>query len=111
MRAAEVYGMDLRASCLVTLSGCETGRSEVRPGDDPVSIATSFLHSGAGAMLVSLWKVEDAATARLMELFYRKWIGEKTSKARALREAKMELQSGAFSHPRQWAAFVLIGAP
>ena len=83
----------------------------MRPGDDPVSISTAFLHSGAGALLVSLWKVEDDATALLMEKFYSKWIREGSSKARALREAKLELSRGAFTHPRQWGAFVLIGEP
>ena len=60
-------------------------------------------------MLVSLWKVEDEATATLMATFYRKWIGEGKSKAQSLREAKLEMAAGPFSHPRQWAAFVLIG--
>lgn len=111
LRAAEVYGLDLRRSCLVTLSGCETGANEIRPGDDPVSISTAFLHSGAGAMLVSLWKVEDEATATLMATFYKKWIGDGKSKAQSLRETKLEMAAGRFSHPRQWGAFVLIGEP
>ncbi|MCZ6792722.1 MAG: CHAT domain-containing protein, partial [Planctomycetota bacterium] len=111
LRAAEIYGLDLRRSCLVTLSGCETGANEVRPGDDPVSISTAFLHSGAGAMLVSLWKVEDEATATLMATFYKKWIGDGKSKAQSLRETKLEMAAGRFSHPRQWGAFVLIGEP
>ncbi len=111
LRAGEVYGLDLSSSCLVTLSGCETGKNEVRPGDDPVSLSTAFLHSGASSLLVSLWKVEDEATAELMKRFYSKWIGEKKSKARALREAKTELSMGAYRHPRQWGAFILIGEP
>jgi CHAT domain-containing protein len=111
LRASEVYSMDLRRSRLVALSGCETGRSQVFPGDDAVSLATAFLHSGASSLLVSLWKVEDQATAALMKSFYRKWIQEGKDKARALRESKLELLEGSFSRPRQWAAFVLIGQP
>src|SRR5262249_6543531 len=76
LRASEVYGLDLRRSRLVTLSGCETGKSQVFPGDDTVSIGTAFLHSGASSLLVSLWKVEDRATAALMKSFYRKWVQE-----------------------------------
>ncbi|MCH2376178.1 MAG: CHAT domain-containing protein, partial [Planctomycetes bacterium] len=96
---------------LVALSGCETGKNEVRAGDDPVSISTAFLHSGASSLLVSLWRVEDEATSVLMKTFYAKWIGEGKSKSQALRETKIEMASGRFSHPRQWAAFILIGAP
>jgi CHAT domain-containing protein len=81
------------------------------PGDDTVSIATSFLHAGASSLLVSLWKVEDRATAELMKSFYRRWLSDGSDKAKALRESKLELLGGAFAHPRQWAAFVLIGEP
>ena len=111
LRACEVYGMDLRRSRLVALSGCETGRSQVFPGDDTVSLATAFIHSGASSLLVSLWKVEDQATAALMKSFYRKWIQEGKDKAKALRESKLELLESPYSQPRQWAAFVLIGQP
>ncbi|MGQ9592714.1 MAG: CHAT domain-containing protein, partial [Planctomycetota bacterium] len=111
LTAAEVLGLDLRRSRLVALSGCETGRGRVLPGDDTVSVSTAFLHAGARALLVSLWKVEDRATALLMASFYRKWLGEGRDKARSLREAKLELVAGEFSRPRFWSAFVLMGEP
>lgn len=111
LRASEVLGHDLRRSRLVALSGCETGRGRVLPGDDTVSVSTAFLHAGARALLVSLWKVEDSATALLMGSFYRKWLGEGRDKARSLREAKLELLAGEFSRPRFWSAFVLVGEP
>ena len=79
--------------------------------EDPVGIGTAFLQSGAGALLVSLWKVEDDATAELMQAFYKRWIedgGE--SRVRALRVAKLALIAGhGGSAPRRWAPFVLIG--
>ncbi len=111
LRASEVYALDLRRSRLVALSGCETGRSQVSPGDDAVSIGTAFLHSGASSLLVSLWKVEDQATAALMKAFYEKWVREGKDRGRALRESKIELMASRFPHPRQWGAFVLMGEP
>ena len=79
----------------MALSGCETGRTRCGAGEDPVGIGTAFLHSGAGALLVSLWKVDDQATAELMKAFYRKWIdGGDAGRARALREAKLALLEG-----------------
>ncbi|HVR76547.1 MAG TPA: CHAT domain-containing protein [Planctomycetota bacterium] len=111
LRASEIYALDLRRSQLVALSACETGKSQVRPGDDTVSLGTAFLHAGASALLVSLWKVEDEATSALMKAFYGKWIREGKEKGRALREAKLELMAGSFPHPRQWGAFVLLGEP
>lgn len=111
LRAAEVFGIDFRRSRLITLSGCETGRIDVGPGDDPVGLGTAFLHSGARALLVSLWKVEDEATSTLMENFYREWLADgQGNRARALRQAKLKMiRQGTFTNPRQWAAFVLIG--
>lgn len=111
LRASEVYGLDLRRSRLVALSGCETGRGRTLPGDDTMGIATAFLHAGARSLLVSLWKVEDRATSALMRAFYRKWVDEGKRGAEALRESKLELLAGGFPHPRQWAAFVLVGDP
>ncbi len=111
LRTAEVFGIDLRRSRLVTLSGCETGRFDVRAGDEPVGLGTAFLHSGARALLLSLWRVEDEATAVLMERFYRTWLADTdVDRADALRRAKLSMiREGTFRHPRQWAAFVLVG--
>lgn len=109
LKAWEIYAMDLKGNRLVTLSGCETGRNEIQGGDDPVGLATAFLHCGAGALLVSLWKVEDAATAELMSLFYDYWIRRGRDRVDALRQAKLAMLKGKYSHPRQWAAFVFVG--
>ena len=109
LRAWEIYSLDLKGNRLVTLSGCETGRNKVQGGDDPVGLATAFLHCGAGALLVSLWKVEDAATAELMRLFYDNWIRHGRERVDALRQAKLAMLKGKYSHPRQWAAFVFVG--
>ncbi len=107
--ACEVYALDLRRKRLVTLSGCETGRSVVATAEEPVGIGTSFFHCGVASMLVSLWRVEDAATAELMKSFYRKWLDDGMDCAAALRAAKLEMMRGSFGHPRQWAAFVFLG--
>ncbi len=109
LRAWEIYSLDLKGNRLVTLSGCETGRNEIQGGDDPVGIATAFLHCGAGALLVSLWKVEDEATAELMKLFYEQWIRNGRDRVDALRQAKLAMLKGKYRHPRQWAAFVFVG--
>ena len=111
LRASEVLGLNLRGSHLVALSGCETAKVDVLPGDDTVSIGAAFLHAGAGALLASLWKVEDQATAALMRAFYERWVGEKNDKVHSLRQAKLALLRGEFRHPRQWSSFVLIGEP
>ena len=61
------------------------------------------------ALLVSLWKVEDEATAELMKLFYEQWIRNGRDRVDALRQAKLAMLKGKYRHPRQWAAFVFVG--
>jgi CHAT domain-containing protein len=83
------------------------------------------LQAGARSLLVSLWKVDDQATALLMERFYENWLRRghdssevPVSKVKALREAKRWLRSyeneageRPFAHPYYWSAFVLLGDP
>ena len=69
-----------------------------------------FLYSGAKSVLSSLWRIEDRASLRFMESFYKHLMkGEK--KDTALRLAKIEMLKSKQSHPKHWAAFILIGDP
>jgi CHAT domain-containing protein len=102
---------DLRlpGTSLVVLSGCETGLGDLR-GGDVLGLSRAFLHAGAKALLVSLWRVPDEATARLMEAFYQR-LARGTPPAEALCEAQRELLvETEYTHPRQWAGWVLISS-
>ena len=71
-----------------------------------------FLYAGARASVVSLWDVNDAATAALMKRFYS-GLRQGMRKDEALRAAKRALAQGpqpAWRHPYFWAAFVPVGA-
>ena len=94
---------------LVTLSACQTGLGRVS-GDGMLGLGRSFLVAGARSVLVSLWSVDDDATADLMAGFYRAYFdGE--SKAAALQRAMQSLRSRPeFSGPSFWAPFLLLGA-
>ncbi len=94
---------------LVTLSACETGRAKVAAGDELIGLGRGFLYAGAGALLVSLWRVADASTMHLMERMYQA-LRAGTSKAAALREAQRSaLAQDRQLHPASWGAFQLIG--
>jgi CHAT domain-containing protein len=96
---------------LVTLSACESGRAQVVPGDELIGLGRGFLYSGAGALVASLWRVNDALTVTLMEHFYRALCGG-ASKASALRDAQCKiLKAEPRLHPAYWGAFQLIGDP
>ena len=65
-------------SRLVFLSGCETGlgvagSTSFAPGEDYVTLAQAFLHSGADNVVATLWRVEDDGASTFTEAFYRRW--------------------------------------
>lgn len=102
----EAAGLDLHCR-LVTLSACETGVSAVAPGDELLGLARGFLMAGAGSLLVSLWAVDDSATADFMARFYGE-MQAGASPATALRAAQLHALD-AMPHPFFWSPFVLIG--
>ena len=108
LTVAEAAELELQAG-LVTLSACESGRSRVVEGDELLGLTRAFLGSGAASLIVSLWLVNDASTAQLMEEFYR-CLQAGQSKAAALRAAQRTLLATK-SHPYYWAPFVLVGQP
>jgi len=79
---------------LVTLSACESGLGRHGGGDGLLGFAQAFLMAGSRSVCLSLWQVDDTATALLMDRFYRNLLGKRPDgakpmpKAAALREAK-----------------------
>jgi CHAT domain-containing protein len=77
-----------------------------------VGLSRAFLYAGAASLLMSLWRVEDQATARLMDCFYRTLLAGRRKPA-ALCQAQLALLRGEegdhYRHPYFWAPFFLIG--
>jgi CHAT domain-containing protein len=92
---------------LVTLSACESGRSQVMGGDENIGLVYAFLSAGAATLLVSQWLVHDEIAARFMDQWYTQLAGA-TDLAAALRTAQLSLLAD-YPHPYYWAPFVLIG--
>ena len=68
------------------------------------------MYAGAPRVVVSLWKVDDAATAELMGRFYEGMLRQKLRPAAALRAAQLWMwQESEWKAPYYWAAFVLQG--
>lgn len=110
--------MRLRLTCLlVTLSACETGQGHLGGGDDLAGLRWAFLYAGADALILSLWRVEDRSTARLMDTLYAGLVSRRPGpKDVALQRAQRAVLTYAgdattppTSHPYFWAAFQLVG--
>ena len=61
----DILGLDLHAG-LVTLSACETGLGRLERGEGVLGLTRAFMAAGAQSVVVSLWKVNDRSTARLI---------------------------------------------
>ena len=83
---------------LVVLSACESGLGRAAGGEGYLGFAQPLFAKGARSLVLSLWKVDDDATALLMTRFYQNLLGTRAGlksplpKAEALAEAKAWLR-------------------
>ncbi|MFO0757774.1 MAG: CHAT domain-containing tetratricopeptide repeat protein [Byssovorax sp.] len=111
MTALEAAGLDLEGTRLVTLSACETGLGEIQGGEGVHGLRRALTIAGAETMVMSLWKVDDAATRDLMIGYYRR-LRRGEGRSDALRAAKLEMRAQArTAHPYAWASFIVSGDP
>lgn len=113
----ELSGIKLDCD-LITLSACETGRGKLVSGEGVLGLPRLLLGTGANSVLMTLWKVDDLFTSRLMQEFYYQFLKEKLPKADALAEARRIILNRAnegaplfYQHPLYWGCFTLFGDP
>ncbi len=109
LRALEIYNLNLPAE-LVVLSACQTGLGKEIKGEGLVGLTRGFMYAGAARVVVSLWNVNDKATADLMTKFYEKMLKQGERPAAALRAAQVEMwKQKQWQSPYYWAAFTMQG--
>ncbi|HEY7214102.1 MAG TPA: CHAT domain-containing protein [Thermoanaerobaculia bacterium] len=109
LRVHDIYRLSLPAD-LVVLSACETALGQEVRGEGLIGLTRAFFVAGARRVLVSLWPVEDRATAELMRRFYRELLHNHRSPAAALQAAQNSLrQEPGWKARYYWAGFVLQG--
>ncbi len=110
LQAYEVAKMELNAE-LVVLSACQTGYGKFEKGNGTASLARAFMYAGVPSLVVSLWQIEDAATAQIMRQFYL-YLSDGLDKAEALRKAKLDYiksAKGIKGHPAFWSPIIQVG--
>ena len=106
LTAYEISQLDLSNTKLVVLSACETARGRIFPVDGVFGLQRAFKQADAGSILMSLWKVDDNATATFMEYFY-KFLFETNDRHEALKKAQDEVRKQ-YPDPYYWAAWVML---
>jgi CHAT domain-containing protein len=122
---------------LAVLSACETAKGGPdKDGIEVAGLSYYFLQANVKAVMASLWLVNDASTALIMQQFYKHLATGTLTKAEALRQVQRDFIDGkltakdapnrsdievrvtdatrqmgpqTFAHPYYWAPFILIG--
>jgi CHAT domain-containing protein len=107
LTAYEAMNLNLDQTDLVVLSACETGLGEIANGEGVYGLQRAFLVAGAKVLIMSMFKVDDIATQKLILNFYRKWTNTGNMRLSFV-EAKKELRVE-YPEPYYWAPFMMIG--
>lgn len=133
INGAMICHLDLDATELVFLSACQSGLGQVFDGEGAFGLQRAFHHAGVSNVVCSLWPIDDAATATLVQIFWKNYWSNGRSAATALRDAQLEIYNNPLlveklaatrgmklklgkptrrqrkSPPRLWAGFVCSG--
>lgn len=106
LTAEEVSHLDLSNTDMVVLSACETGLGKDVASEGVFGLQRAFKLAGVKTLVMSLWKVPDAETSQLMQLFYANWLGG-MNKHEAFQTAQLKIKE---SHPNPyfWAGFIML---
>jgi CHAT domain-containing protein len=106
LTAYEATNLNLDSTWLVVLSACESGLGDVKNGEGVYGLQRAFSLAGASNLIMSLWKVDDAATKDFMIYFYGQ-IGQGVPLKEAFTQSQIHIRA-LYPNPKYWGPFLLI---
>jgi CHAT domain-containing protein len=93
---------------LLVLSACQTATGDQ---EAVLGLAGLAVSAGARSTIASLWNVNDASTALMMNQFYQGLVNKKLGIAEAFRQAQLNLLNNPqYQDPLFWSPYILIGS-
>lgn len=89
----ELAMMGLSQYRLVVLAACQTACGDLNAGEGLKGLRHAFELAGVGCLVCALWKIEDLASAVLMERFYKELLIDGTLPSEALTRAKLYIKN------------------
>jgi len=101
LTSLDLMDMEIRAQTLV-ITGCQTARRLIQPGDEWLGLMRSFYLSGASTIVSALWDIRDESARRFAREFYTTFDGNNAPAA--VQQAASSLRDWN-AHPYFWAGF------
>lgn len=106
----DIYGWDLRGFDLVMLSACRSAASTSTSADEQDDLMRAFLVAGSRSVVASLWPLDDASAARIVNAFFTYLTKDGFPKEEALQRAQRD-ERKLNSEVMKWAPFIFVGLP
>ncbi|MFM8330532.1 MAG: CHAT domain-containing protein [Candidatus Methylumidiphilus sp.] len=95
---------------LITFSACQTAMSNEDDDRAPLGFSGIAIKTDIRNAIGALWNVPDKSTAQLMQNYYKALAANPADTAAALQQAQIDiLRQEHWRHPKNWAAFILVG--
>ena len=114
LSAGELGTLDLSQVDWIALSACDSGLGPIGRNEGVFGMRRALRLAGARTVVMSLWQVDDAATADLMQSLYHERFVAHADVPDAMANAMRSVLSarraaGQSDHPYYWAAFISEG--
>ena len=112
--AEEIATLDLSRVRWAVLAACATATGGTRHYEGLFGLSRAFRLAGARTVIMSLWPVDDTATAQWTEALYAARLVRGLDTASSMQSAQRDVladrrKRGESVHPYYWAAFVAAG--